>query len=693
MLRLVPPDTTDIPRYGKFEISFRVDLAYDNPFSPDEIDLQVYFRTPTGLVHTMPGFYDEEDGKPAWKARYAPMELGVYRYYAVLGDHRTAEHKFECVPSDSDGFVRISEEDHRYFQFDSGRPYFAVGHNVCWTHDYEPYFRKMAVHGENYSRIWMIHWNVALEWSGDGYPGLGRYHLGNAARLDHILDLAEQHGIYLMLCFESFNNLRIRNPYPAYQGNPYSRENGGMLERPEQFFTHPKARRLFKQRLRYLVARYAYHPNILCWQFWNEVDIIETYVSDEVVEWHRDMARYLRSIDPMEHLVSTSFANTKGDDALWQLPEMEYTQNHQYGSRDIAESIRTWTRRNVSEFGKPHLFGEYGSDAGGPRREWDPDGISLHNGIWSATLSGSAGTAMLWWWDNYIEPQNLYYHFRPLSQFVTGVDWPRANFRDAQIGQLQFVDPAAFDTRDLELPCTVGWGHHPIKEYQILRDGSVEDNAQITQFLYAPHSPMHEAQTFLVDYPEDGHFAVYVNTVSNHGHLQIRLDGELVLDEALPVGPGKGPWKEARFRDEWGIYQNVYDRHYQVDVPAGPHTITVDNQGRDWISVNAYRFSNYQTHERPSLRVFGLQNDTEAMLWLQNTQHTWYRHHTQMPLQPVRPVHLEVLGLRDGEYAVEWWDTYREGSVEHTTASCSGGVLLLSTPEIEGDVACKLRRR
>ena len=549
-LKIVEPEIKSIPQYGKFETRIKTDIQYTNPFDPEEVDLQVHFLTSTGATHTLPAFYDEENGQPVWKVRYAPMSVGVHRYYAVLGTQRTEEHTFECVPSDKDGFIRLSPDDCCYLQFDTGKPYFAVGHNVCWTtghsphwtKDYEYYFKRMAENGENYTRIWMIHWNVALEWSNGDYPGLGRYHLSKANRIDEILELAEQYGIYIMLCLESFNNLRIRQPYPAYEGNPYALENGGMLEKPEQFFTNPEARRLFKQRLRYLVARYTYSTNILCWEFWNEVDIIERYVSDEAAAWHQEMAHYLRQIDAMEHLISTSFSGTAGDDAIWQLPEIEITQNHQYGSKDIAKSVRHWTQRNISEFRKPHIFGEFGTDAGGPSREKDPDGIGLHNGIWAATLSGSAGTAMLWWWDNYIDPNDLYYHFQPLSQFVEDVDWTHANFRDAEIGTIDYITPPELDIK-----------------------------------------------------------------------------------------------------------------------------------------------------EKPTLRVFGLQNDTEALLWMQNARHTWYRMFEKMSLKSVLPTYVEVSGLQDGEYEIEWWDTYQAGRVECTHAVCTDGVLRLEVPEIERDIACKVR--
>ena len=34
------------------------------------------------------------------------------------------------------------------------------------------------------------------------------------------------------------------------------------------------------------------------------------------------------------------------------------------------------------------------------------------------------GTAMLWWWDNYIDPGNLYYHYLALAAFVKDGQMP-----------------------------------------------------------------------------------------------------------------------------------------------------------------------------------------------------------------------------------------------------------------------------
>ena len=47
-----------------------------------------------------------------------------------------------------------------------------------------------------------------------------------------------------------------------------------MPTNPAAFFTDPEAKALFKQRLRYLVARYGAYRNLLAWELFNEVQFV-----------------------------------------------------------------------------------------------------------------------------------------------------------------------------------------------------------------------------------------------------------------------------------------------------------------------------------------------------------------------------------------------------------------------------------
>jgi hypothetical protein len=55
-------------------------------------------------------------------------------------------------------------------------------------------------------------------------------------------------------------------------------------------------------------------------------------------------------------------------------------------------------------------------------------------------------------------------------------------------------------------------------------------------------------------------------------------------------------------------------------------------------------------------------------------------------------VTFDVLSLQDGDYRVEWWDTYKGEVVKRETAKSEGGKVRLEIPELTTDIACTLRR-
>jgi hypothetical protein len=87
---------------------------------------------------------------------------------------------------------------------------------------------------------------------------------------------------------------------------------------------------------------------------------------------------------------------------------------------------------HISHFGKPFLFAEYGlvNDNWGhnPLANQDKEGLELHNGLWSAMMSGAAGTAMIWWWREYVDADDLYHVFTPVARFAADIPWTTAGF-------------------------------------------------------------------------------------------------------------------------------------------------------------------------------------------------------------------------------------------------------------------------
>jgi len=719
----VHPNAETVPTYGKFELSVNLQGEFTNPFDPEDVSLDGHFITPEGKEQIVPGFFYwgwertkvgaaekvTPTGEVCWRVRYCPAVEGEHRYYLTVNDGKTearsAESTFRATKSQHPGLVRVAKDNPLYLECDSGAPYYAIGENVCWpggggTFDYDNYWKKLADNGANYARIWVGPFDCfsleRIKRDDGDRAGLGRYDLANSWRLDYVLDEAEKLGIRVMFCIDSFNSLRIKDPYPAWQNCPYSAAHGGPCQTPEDFFTNPQALEFFKRRLRYLVARWSYSPAVLSWEFWNEVNIIERYISETSVPWHRDMARYLRQLDPYDHLITTSWAGHQGDPKVDELPELDYIQSHQYGARDAAKFMSEVCYEKAERFKKPHYFGEFGTGTLAEGTREDKDGIHLHNGLWSGVVSQACGTAMLWWWDNYVEPNNLYSLLKPVAEFVKGVPFNKAEFRRAQVGDLRYAGtapPARLEALNLD-PDRGSWEPAPFNQpntFVVSTDGTVEPEGRLARVFHGTrnHPTLHNPATFEVDYPAAGKFIVTVTGVSGHGGaaLKVYLDGALKIDKdfADPDGAGKTDTL------------NEYNGDYPLDVPQGKHTLRVVNDGNDWLYVQ-YRLPDYRRRTDPGVQVYALQCDPAkadglaALVWLKNERYNWFNYVQGEEFRQIAPCQFTLSGVPEGQYEVEWWDTYTGKVTDRQQATAQQGMLTVVAGKLLNDVACKVWR-
>ncbi|MCC7492851.1 MAG: DUF5060 domain-containing protein [Fimbriimonadaceae bacterium] len=713
-IRGVQLSRPEVPRYARLELRLDLTATYDNPFDPAEINVQGEFRGPGGELLRVPGFLYQPcarqlvggeqitpSGPPEWRLRFAPPTVGAWQYALTATDRSGTvsgpRGQFTCTASPAPGFVRISRDDPRYFAFDNGAPYFAIGANVCWpgsrgTFDYDDWFPAYARAGGNYARLWIGPFDAfTLErqaQEGREDSGLGRYDQRNAWRLDYVLELAEQQGLYLMFCAESFNALRSRPPYHTWQTYPYNAALGGPLAEPQQFFTDPAARRWFQNRLRYLVARYGYSPHVMSWEYWNEVDIIDRYVSAEVTAWHQEVSRYVRALDPWKHLQTTSYANSAADPAVDGLPEMDYTQTHNYGARDTAVTLTQWARRKRA-FDKPHYVGEFGLDAGGAGADRDPGGDSLHDGLWATLAAGDAGVGMLWWWDSYIHPKNLYGEYAAIQRFVAGIDFGRAGLQPAGDLKLSWVTTPTEPTwSDLPLTGTSSsWEASPANQPRTLvvrPTGAVQGLTDLSAVQHGVrnHPALHNPVTFDIEFARAGRFEVVVRGVSGYGGaaLEVKLNDAVVLA------------KEFADTNPAGKHETLteYNGRYAVEVPAGRHKVTVENTGADWFFAE-YLLPAYLAVAAPPLRAQGMQGPELAFCWVTHTLHTWSRIHEHGAPPAAAPTRLHW-PLPPGRWRVETWDT-RQGAVQASaelTAAHDG--LLVDLPPLAADLALKAVR-
>lgn len=461
----VPTDTVAV--FETFETTLDRAVVEANPFDPEEIAVGAEFVAPDGGKHRVIGFVARDfsrqlvsgreqltpAGDLAWRVRFTPSEAGTWQWRWTIrddggdavGDWRT----LVVTPTGGKGFLRVSRSDARYLEFDDGSPYVAVGQNLAWygargTFDYDAWIERLAAEGATYIRLWMPSWAMGLEVirrDGNGNVALstlGDYteQLDRAWQLDYVLDLAARHGIAVMLCIQNHGAFSLTNN-SEWNDNPYNVANGGPLDAPGGIFTDAEARELFRRRLRYVVARWGHATNLLAWELWNEVDLTQIPSDAAVVEWHREMAAEIRALDPYDHLITTSLSDSLGSrpglDAVWDLDDIDFTQAHYYSFGGFVTDFTQLFPRiaaRLRRFDKPFLFAEAGVDFRGPVETLanDPESDGIHDILWAGLFTGGFGSGMTWWWDNVVDPEDLYFHFGAMAATVEGVDFASEEF-------------------------------------------------------------------------------------------------------------------------------------------------------------------------------------------------------------------------------------------------------------------------
>ena len=91
----------------------------------------------------------------------------------------------------------------------------------------------------------------------------------------------------------------------------------------------------------------------------------------------------------------------------------------------------------------------------------------------------------------------------------------------------------------------------------------------------------------------DGPFAtetqlrLHVMTVSSAARLVVEADGKPCWEKDFKTGPGQGEWKQANFKEQWKVYQNLYDHDYTNTIPAGTKQVRGRVASGDWLEVNS----------------------------------------------------------------------------------------------------------
>jgi hypothetical protein len=439
--------TDPVLQFQKVEFDIAITGTFVNPYNASDIALDMVLTSPSAKSIKLPCFYVSGNSAASnWKARFATREAGQYTYHFELQSSNvlkasSTNANFTSQATAAPGFLH--KNDNWSFKFDNGQLFRGVGENFCWeprtseqggykgAYTYDYLLPKLADNGVNFFRIWMSPWNLPLEWkkvdNTTRYTNSTEYfNPGAIAKMDQLVTQCESLGLYMMLTLDYHGALSFN-----WNLSNYNSINGGPIAAPAAFFTNAAAKDMYKNRLRYLVARWGYSPSIGAWEFFNEVDNAMYTESNgglpqipdaDVKNWHGEMSTYLKSIDPYEHLVTTSISH-RAVTGMNDLPNIDFNQKHIYQDPYVGQ-IDTNISSGTTAHNKPYVIGEYGfryqddNYSAAYAFNWDYD---FKQGMWLGLFKPTPILPLTWWWEMFDAKAGMTPYFKSVKEIYNSM--------------------------------------------------------------------------------------------------------------------------------------------------------------------------------------------------------------------------------------------------------------------------------
>ncbi len=598
-------NTRTIPQYEVFEIAFKHENNYENPFF--DVTIEIVFTSPSGEQIHVGGFhygsssgaaihknkvstesgerqqvsyhFDKQD---MWKARFAPSVVGRWKYDFVSrnakGQEASGTGTFICVKGrkPKHGFVRRNPTNPFRFVFDDGSPYFPIGLQDCWGDNsgtgsvldecsMEGPFRTdlkdppplpsgpMFVRGPSGNPQ---NADVFFRYFSQCGFNLYRFSQQNCSYplyrdLDHYL---VQEGIMTdeLLCCARKYNFRIFYGIfgfqKAFNDDPNSEEN---MSKVTRF-------------IKYSVDRWGAYVDF--WEFLNEQH------ADDY--WYEIVIPYLKSIDPYGHPVTTSWERPNLAGIEINAPHWYQRENELESDVVTAQRAKSWRNHN-----KPVVVGEQGNHIEQGKRPpagvggvWD-DRSALRMRIrnWTALFNE---IAFIFWNTSYardghfmniwLGPKEREY-VRAMQDFAYRLD------RDVGVADVDVSHPDMIRAYALASDRTAGVYLHHFKDHQ-----NPVQNASIT--LNVPK----RAKGYWYS-PENAAIIKIVKVTEGRNTIEVP---EFTVDIALLITPDGPP-----DIDGDGIPNHLDPDDDQDGVPDQKDAFPLDpeeweDKDRDWIGDN-----------------------------------------------------------------------------------------------------------
>lgn len=403
----------------KIEAIFQVNANYTSVYNPDEVAIDATITCPDGKSFSIPAFYYvkermentswvTDESYQAWMIRFISEQTGTHHVQLTLTDAEgtisSANFELEVSAGNAKGIIRNDAENNQYYRHYTGEPFYPLGINIGWNSiaNYTTTINNLTEGKANIFRYWHTPFaQQALEWKKNGfYDGLGIYSQKAAAMSDSLINLCEANDFYMQLAIFQ-HGMFSENVDAMWEDSPYNTVNGGYVDRAEEYFYNDDCKAQTKKLLRYIVARWGYSTHLFAWEFFNEVQFTGIHNSQTsawypgVLSWHKEMSDYVASIDPFNHIQTTSAAHDQLYD-MDTVPELDVVQYHLYSSRLLDEQIELDFRFRKDLQHTSIINGEYGTNVEA-ETPFDMQRHAVWNGIMTQV------PRYMWIWEHYLE--------------------------------------------------------------------------------------------------------------------------------------------------------------------------------------------------------------------------------------------------------------------------------------------------
>ena len=451
----VRTETGSVGLYEKLELHVDLRATYGNPFDPEEIDVWAELTSPSGETRRIWGFYNPSSWASLWMIRFAPTEIGTWRYVVHVTDREgTAQSdagEFTAVESTHHGFLGIAP-NRRYLRYSDGQSFYGVG---MWYNDsYEQFGQgniteagldDLKARGANF----VCFFPTPLETMG---TGLGRYDQNRCGRLDQLIEWCEARDLHVgwNLWFHSYLSEAVwGGGNSRYRNNPYR-----LVAEATDFYGSEEGWKYQEKLYRYIIARWGYSRALFLWFVVDEINGTEGWTKgDQSVaeEWCRKVDRFFNEHDPYGR--PTTGTQSGGIGQWWPggyeifdiaAREIYEAQGHpmpKTGKPDPDDSPLRYSYLNYatqvqnlwSGFDKPAIIGECGYD----HTYYEPGMpgylAMYHNALWVSLANGLSATPFWWSYRDWISDSVVTNQVLYFSQFAADLDLANLDFQPAEI--------------------------------------------------------------------------------------------------------------------------------------------------------------------------------------------------------------------------------------------------------------------